>query len=165
MRPIPTLLAFLTTAAPASGQPLSLATKNAGNAAGAVLLAGMDADRSGTLKFPELATSAGVLVMTMDVDGSGHLTREEMAAWSGGVRDIAAHRDRMQAHETMAFTLFDFADPDANGRVTVAERVVAAVHIAARAGTDDVGVTTTAEFDRHSIVAIGLRNAEGSLPV
>ena len=157
------LLAALTTT-PVYAQGLS-ATKDAGNATGAALLAGMEADRSGTLEGPDVANFARALVLSMDADASGDLTRAEMVAWRGGVRDIAAYRGRTLAYETMASVLFDVADRDADGSVTVAEQVDAVLRISARADVDGDGVTTTAEFDRHSIVAIGLRTAVASPPV
>lgn len=164
MRP-PTILAGLLVAmATASSAQVLQATPDAANAVGAAELAAMDADRSGTLERAELEAYAHALVERMDADASGDLTREEMAAWRAGVRDFAVFRGRTQAYGTMASVLFDFADRDADGRVTVAEQVAATVRIAAQADADDDGVTTTSEFDRHSIVAVGLRLALGSPP-
>lgn len=158
---IPCLIILLAFAVPANAQPI----KDAGRAMGEALLAEIDADGSGTLEPRELERLATLLHVDMDADGSGGVTRHEMTIWRGdGMRDLATFRGREMAHSTISSLLFEDADRDVDGDVTSIEMTDALKRAADHADRDGDGVTTLSEFDRHSILAIGLRNAVGTPP-
>ena len=153
---LPALAAALIAGTPVSADPAR--THDAGRAAGAAAL-GLDGDRDGRLSPAEIERGAGGVFASADADGDGRVDSAEMVDWRFGLRDIAAHRGRLEGHGVAMATAHDLFDRDDDGAVTRREMSQAFAFSATYADTDDDGMLSFDEFERGFILSILIRNA------
>jgi hypothetical protein len=149
-------LAFAQTA---SAEGTSRPLNDAARAMGEAIALDIDADGDGALTPREVAAASREVFASIDDDGDRRITPVEMVHWPLGLRDIAAFRDRAQAHEVAMTTAHDLFDRDDDGVVTQGEMSAAFEFATDYADTDGDGALSRREFRQGFILSVLLRNA------
>lgn len=121
----------------------------------------IDIDQSGAMSKAELKAFGEMLFRQMDRDGSGDLSRSELLFWDGGLRELAAARDRAAAFDAEMGRIFDGLDKDGDGLVDLKEQKDGLDDAMAQADRDGDGELSFDEYETDYPFSRALKDALG----
>ena len=119
----------------------------------------IDGDSNAALSPAEVITLGGLVFTSMDSDESGALSEKEYVDWGWGQLSVAEEQGRTEAYAATRRMIYDLADRDNDGSLSLQEMNATLAMAFGYADIDANGTLNEDEYLSGFITNVGLRNA------